>query len=109
MRPGWDSVSLILEAKMSASANALACPHVETNPGVRGGEPVIEGTRIPVATLVRSHQLGMDFDEILLQYPVINPAQLHAAFVYYFDHRAEIESLLREADAPPPGATVLEL
>jgi uncharacterized protein (DUF433 family) len=94
---------------MSASARALGYPHVEVNPAVSGGQPVVEGTRIPVATLVRSHQLGMDFDEVLLQYPVINPVQLHAAFVYYFDHRAEIESLLREAEAPPEGAAVLEL
>ena len=94
---------------MTVSAAAPGYPHVCRDPAVAGGQPVIEGTRIPVTTLVRAHQLGMDFDEILLQYPVINPAQLHAAFVYYFDHRAEIESLLREADAPPPGATVLEL
>jgi uncharacterized protein (DUF433 family) len=94
---------------MSTSVAALRYPHVDSSSAVSGGQPVVEGTRIPIATLVRSHQLGMDFDEILLQFPAISPAQLHAAFVYYFDHRSEIDSLLREAERPPEGATVVDL
>lgn len=68
---------------------------------------MIEGSRIPVATLVRAHQLGLDFDEILLQYPGLAPAQLHAAFLYYLDHRDEVEALLKQAEAAPPGAEVI--
>ena len=89
--------------------SSLACakqyPHVTLLPDVSGGQPVVEGTRIPVATLVQAHQLGMDFDEILTQYPGLRPEGLHAAFVYYFDHKAEIEALLNESGNQPPGAT----
>jgi len=60
-----------------------------------------------VATLVRAHQCGMEFDEILVQYPGLTPAQLHAAFLYYLDHQVEVEAVLKEADSAPQGAEVL--
>jgi uncharacterized protein (DUF433 family) len=82
-------------------------PRIARSPRIRGGQPVVAGTRIPVATIVRSHQLGMDFDELLLQYPSLVAADLHAAMLYFLDHRAEIDALLREADEPPPGATIV--
>ena len=94
---------------MNAEAYALSYPHIGVDPAVSGGQPVVLGTRIPVATLVRSQQLGMDFDEILLQYPTLTPAELHAAFAYYLDHKTEVDELLQKAELPPEGAAVLEL
>lgn len=81
-----------------------AYPYIAHDPNVRGGQPVIEGTRIPVATIVRSHQQGMDFDEILVQFPSLEPEHLHAALLYYFDNRGEVDSLLAESEQPPAGA-----
>jgi uncharacterized protein (DUF433 family) len=83
-----------------------AYPYIAFEPSVRAGQPTIEGTRIPVATVVRSHQLGMDFDEILVQYPTLRPEHVHAALLYYFDNRAEVDSLIAESEEPPPGAIV---
>jgi uncharacterized protein (DUF433 family) len=57
-----------------------------------------------VATIVQSHQLGMDFDEILVQFPSQRPEHVHAALLYYFDHRVEVDALIVEAEKPPPGA-----
>ena len=94
---------------MVQAAQKTSYPHIARTPGVRGGQPIIEGTRIPVATLIRSHQLGMDFDEILTQYPNLTPASLHAALAYYFDYKAEIDALIKEAQEPPDGATVIEV
>jgi uncharacterized protein (DUF433 family) len=92
---------------MSVSAAAQGYPHVYRDPTVAGGEPVIEGSRIPVTALVRAHQLGMDFDEILLQYPGLTPAHLHAAFLYYLDHEDEVETLLKQAETVAPGAEII--
>ena len=83
-------------------------PHIASDPDLSGGQPVVEGTRIPVATLVRAHQLGMEFDEILIQFPGLTPQGLHAALLYYFDHQSEIEALLQSATKPPDGATPFE-
>lgn len=94
---------------MTQPIEEVAYPHIVRNPAVRGGQPIVEGTRIPVAILIRSHQLGMDFDEILTQYPSLTPASLHAALAFYFDHQSEIDSLIREADKPLENATVIEV
>lgn len=83
-------------------------PHIASDPDVSGGQPVVEGTRIPVATLARAHQSGMDFDEILVQFPSLTPQGLHAALLYYLDHQQEIEALLQRTTEPPDGATTFE-
>lgn len=83
-------------------------PRIARDPAIAGGKPVIAGTRISVATLVRAHRLGMEFDEILVQFPTITAADLHATLLYYLDHRDEIEALLKDADVPPPSAEVVD-
>jgi uncharacterized protein (DUF433 family) len=70
---------------------------------------MVEGTRIPVATLVKAHRLGMEFDDILLEYPGLRAEHLHAAFLYYLDHRAEMDAWLDEAETPPSGAEVVPI
>ena len=94
---------------MSQPAEQLTYPHIVRDPRIVGGQPIVEGTRLSVATLVRAHQLGMDFDEILVQYPALKPEGLHAALLYYLDHRDEIEAILSDQAAPPPGARDLEI
>lgn len=94
---------------MTQPAHKLSYPHITQSAAVRGGQPVVDGTRIPVATLVRSHQLGMTFDEMLTQYPSLTPASLHAALAYYFDNKAEIDTLINASDVPPADATVVEV
>jgi uncharacterized protein (DUF433 family) len=92
---------------VSVAAGTLPYPHIARDPAISGGQAVVAGTRVPVGTLVRAHQCGMEFDEILVQYPGLSPAQLHAAFLYYLDHKDEVEAVLREAESAPPGAEVL--
>ena len=87
-----------------ATPARTAYPHIVHASSVRDGQPTVEGTRIPVATLVRCHQLGMDFDEILVQFPTLKPEGLHAALLYYLDHPEEIDAILAASAEPPPGA-----
>lgn len=89
-------------------AAVTSYPHITRQDGLRSGEPVVEGTRIPVATLVRAHQLGLDFDEILVQFPSLTAAGLHAALLFYLDHRAEVDAALARAETPPEGAVELK-
>ncbi|MCB9537687.1 MAG: DUF433 domain-containing protein [Myxococcales bacterium] len=92
-----------------ASANAhLPYPHIVRDERIAGGQPIVETTRLPVATLVRQHQLGLELDEILAQYPSLSPAGLHAAFTYYFDHRDEIEAWIADAEQPPAGFELVD-
>jgi uncharacterized protein (DUF433 family) len=92
---------------MSDAAVELVYPRIARDDRICGGQPIVTGTRIPVATIVRSQQLGMDFDEILVQYPQLAAADLHAAMLYYLDHRAEIDLLLAQATEPLEDAVIV--
>ncbi len=66
-------------------------PHVIRREGVQGGSPIIEGTRIPVSTIIVWYKQGKDVDEIVELYPHLTLAQVHDALSYYFDHQEEME------------------
>ena len=75
-------------------------PHVSQTPGVCGGRPVVQGTRIPVKVLVRYHQMGYSSTEILSGHAGLTPAQLYDALSYYYDHQAEIEADIKADELP---------
>ena len=73
-------------------------PHIERRPGVCGGSPVIEGTRIPVRLIVGFVKDGiMSPEEIREAYPFLSLAQIYDSLSYYYDHQAEIDEELRQS------------
>jgi uncharacterized protein (DUF433 family) len=56
--------------------------HIEINPDVMVGKPVIRGTRIPVELVVRLVAQGIPEAEILEQYPRLRPEDIRAALMY---------------------------
>src|SRR5271170_1615453 len=63
--------------------------------GYCGGEPHILGHRIKVRHVVVWHERqGMTPTEIVVTYPTITLAQVHAALAYYYDHRDEIHAAI---------------
>ena len=75
-----------------------ATNHIEIRSN-RSGQPraYIVGTRIRVQDVyVDSEVHGMTPDEIAGAYPHLTLAQVHAALAYYFDHREDIQSEIRE-------------
>ncbi len=74
--------------------------HIEIVDGPSGPKPRIAGHRIRVQDVVIWHEkLGMAPDEIVLHYPTITLADVHAALAYYWDHREDIERAIREERA----------
>ena len=73
--------------------------HIERRPGVQGGDPCIAGTRIPVWVLAAMHKQGDTVDDVLEAYPNLTAAQVHAAFSYYYDHRAELDAVIAAQNA----------
>ena len=56
--------------------------HVVSDPAVRGGEPVVAGTRVPVHMLAELGAQGATREELLQDYPSLTPESLEAALLY---------------------------
>jgi uncharacterized protein (DUF433 family) len=53
-----------------------------SHPDLRGGEPCIKGTRIPVSVIVASMAEGLTRQDILSQYPQLKDEDIRAALLY---------------------------
>ncbi|WP_395744277.1 DUF433 domain-containing protein [Prosthecobacter sp.] len=69
---------------------------IEHTPGVCGGDACIASTRIPVWSLEQSRRLGFTEEELLGNYPTLQPGDLAAAWAYVKEHPVEIETAIRE-------------
>lgn len=65
--------------------------HVEIDPAVRGGTPVVAGTRVPTALVADLVDGGVTADEIVAMFPLLTEAAVMAA------HRWEQERSIRVA------------
>jgi uncharacterized protein (DUF433 family) len=73
--------------------------HIEVTPDVLGGKPRIAGRRIAVQDVVIWHErIGRSADEIATEHS-ISLADVYAALAYYYDHRIEIDTAIRDSDA----------
>lgn len=66
--------------------------NIEHDPAKCGGQAVVTGTRIRVAIVLGCYRQGMSIEEILQQYPNLNPADVHDALAYAYHHMEEIEA-----------------
>jgi hypothetical protein len=76
-------------------AIAITYPHIEKTEGDPARLQRLP--RIRVAQLVIDYlNHGWSADEIVLHYPHLQRAEVHAAMAYYFDHQAEIDGEIEE-------------
>ena len=77
----------------------ITSTHIELDPAKCGGKPLIAGTRIRVWDIYVASELGgLSPDDIVVQYPSISLADVHAALAYYWDNREAIDEQMRMAD-----------
>jgi uncharacterized protein (DUF433 family) len=72
--------------------------NIERDAARCGGQPVVAGTRIRVATVLGCYRQGMSVEEIVQQYPSLSPADVHDALAYAHDHLDEIDAALAADD-----------
>jgi uncharacterized protein (DUF433 family) len=72
---------------------------IDRDPGIRGGRPKIAGTGMTVARIAGWYKMGTTTEEIALEYPHLNLAQVHAALAYYHANRDEIEADIAQEEA----------
>jgi uncharacterized protein (DUF433 family) len=63
-----------------------------------GGQPVVAGTRVRVATIFGCYRQGLSVDQILEAYPHLKPADIHDAIAYAYDHLGQIDADLAADD-----------
>ena len=71
---------------------------IVSTPGVVGGRPRIDGTRVSVNTIAIWYKKGYNAEEIADQLEHLTLAQIYAALTYYHANQAEIEADLRAED-----------
>ncbi len=89
-----EAMSTRTEPKVELPAGYVY-PHITKIPGVCGGRPAIDDTRVRVLNIVYLHKQGYTPVQILEEYP-LTLAQVHAALAYYYDHQGEIEGYIQE-------------
>jgi uncharacterized protein (DUF433 family) len=62
------------------------CPLVEVKPGVQGGAPVLQGTRLPVSVIIDNFDYGVSIAEIAEQFEVPQDF-VEAILAYAKSHR----------------------
>jgi uncharacterized protein (DUF433 family) len=73
----------------------MAFERITTDPEVHGGVPCIRGLRVPVATVVEMVADGMTADEILADFPYLEPEDVTEALRYAAEAVRERELPLR--------------
>ncbi|ELR99757.1 DUF433 domain-containing protein [Gloeocapsa sp. PCC 73106] len=68
---------------------------IQKTPGICGGNARIRQTRIPVWTLVSFRLQGASDEELLKNYPGLNPQDLEAAWAYYASNQVEIDQIIK--------------
>jgi len=70
-------------------------PHIQKDPAICGGDPVIAGTRIPIRLIYLRARAGDSVESIQRVYQRLTLAQIHDALSYAYDHLSEIEEEIR--------------
>lgn len=63
-------------------------------PGIRSGNPIVEGTRIGVHDVVAMIQTGATVDQVVASFPRLARAQVYECLAFYEDHKTEIDPLV---------------
>ncbi len=75
--------------------------YITRRKGVRGGNAIVECTRIGVHDVIGLLQNGETVDSISRCFPTLTRAQAYECFAYYEDHRGEIDVLVAEQMTEP--------
>jgi len=81
---------------MATAPKVVASAHITKTAGVCGGQAVIDGTRIRVKNIAVLLKVGQTPQQILVQYPSLNIAQVHYAIGYFYENQDEIEAEIAE-------------
>ena len=71
-------------------------PHIVRNPQILGGEPVVDGTRISVRTIVNLAKMYDNISEVCAAFPWVSRTAIEEALAFYEANREEIDRYIAE-------------
>lgn len=72
--------------------------HIHSDPSILNGKPVIRGTRLSVDFMLRVFAAGWTEDQVLQEYPGLEPAELQAVFAFAADCMGDDRVLVLTSD-----------
>jgi uncharacterized protein (DUF433 family) len=72
----------IIDQQKEKSVKETLKKHIRMDARIMGGKPIIRGTRIPVALIVKMLAQGVSEKDLLQEYPRLQPADIRAALEY---------------------------
>ena len=79
----------------------LSPRRIVRNPRILSGEPTLEGTRVPVRSIVVASRYLETIDEIVDAYPMLDRESIEAALAFYQANQDEIDRHIVENEDPP--------
>lgn len=77
------------------SSTSTGYRYIVRAPGVRGGNAIVEGTRIGVHDVIGLLQNGETIDTVREScFPDLKRSQVYECLAYYEDHRGEIDVIV---------------
>jgi uncharacterized protein (DUF433 family) len=64
----------------------------------------IDGTRVPLETIVRAFHHGSTAEEIAQDYPTVSLAKVYTVLAYYLWHREEVDRYIAQRSAASDAA-----
>jgi uncharacterized protein (DUF433 family) len=74
---------------------------VVRNPCILGGEPTLDGTRVPVRTIVEATRYIGPIEEIVEAYPMLDRTSVEVALDFYRRNQDEVDRYIVENQDPP--------
>jgi uncharacterized protein (DUF433 family) len=80
-------------------ASTTSYRYIVKTPGIAGGRPRIEGTRIAIHTIIGMLQNGESVDSICSNriFPDLTRAQVYESLAFYEDHLGEMDLLIADS------------
>ena len=72
---------------------------ITSTPGILGGRPRVDGTRVSVSAIASCYKQGYLPEEIVQQFERLSIAQVYAALAYYHTNQAEIDADMAQEQA----------
>ncbi len=80
-----------------SEVTVLSIDLIVSDPKIRSGRPIIAGTTMRVQDIVTGYRFkGYTVDDLVMYYPHLSHAQIHAALAYYYAHQTEIDQQIAD-------------